>query len=52
LTGGADCQTGGSTSWVAISKTFGYTWGSDRVHAHGFTNLSAEGTATTVPSAF
>jgi hypothetical protein len=40
-------------SLLAVINVFRYTWGSDRVHPHGFTKtFLAEGTAGTVPSVF
>jgi len=53
LARGPETGLGRSISWSAIFKTFGYTLGSDRVDAHGFTKtFLARGTAPTVPLAF
>ena len=53
LARGPETGPGRSISLSAILKTFGYTLGSDRVDAHGFTKtFLARGTAPTVPLAF
>ncbi|MGC2660422.1 MAG: hypothetical protein WA324_20915 [Bryobacteraceae bacterium] len=53
LTRDARTDKGRNVSLLAIFQTFGYTLGSDRVDAHGFTKtFLTEGTALTVPSVF